>query len=323
VSAPVSNFEPEGCLRLNPSETVHREGQRGGGPAPGRPRDLAHSYAYCERLARREAGNFYHAFRLLPRPQRLAMCALYAFLRVADDLADEPGDLPAKQAALRDWRTALGQALAGEYRHPLHPAFHHTVVTYGIPRQYLEAVLDGVGMDLVPAGFTTFHDLYHYCYHVASVVGLSCLSIWGCADERARDHAEKAGIAFQLTNILRDLGEDAARGRVYLPREDLERFGYSEEDLRREVVSDPFRALMRFQAERARKFYADSEPLAPLLPPAGRAVFLVMHRTYRSLLEAIEQSDFDVFRRRIRLGPWRKLALVVRALPVRWGWLAR
>ncbi len=284
---------------------------------------LSQSYLFCEALARREAGNFYHAFRLLPRPQRRAMSALYAFMRVTDDVADEPGELERKQTALKTWRRQLDEALAGQYTHPLHAAFHHAVQTYGIPREYLEAVIEGVGMDLMPLRFATFEELYVYCYRVASVVGLSCIHIWGFTDEKAKDYAEAAGIAFQLTNILRDLGEDAGRGRVYLPREDLDRFAYSEESLRRGERSPAFRDLMAFEAERARRFYDQSRPLTELLYPAGRAVFQVMSRTYHGLLDAIAAADFAVFDRRIRINRWRKFWWVVQALPVRFGWKLR
>jgi phytoene synthase len=281
---------------------------------------LARSYAFCERLTRREAGNFYHAFRVLPAPQRRAMCALYAFMRVADDLADDSPSIVASQRALAAWRRDLDSALAGSHRHPLHAALHHTVATYGIPARYLHDVLDGVEMDLGPVSYTTFEELYRYCYRVASAVGLACIHVWGFKDERAQAHAESAGIAFQLTNILRDLREDAGRDRVYLPREDLERFGYGAEDLRRGQRDENFRALMRFEVARARRYYDNGLPLVPLLEPHGQAVFLVMLRTYRGLLDAIERRDYDVFSGRVRLSRWRKLALVLQALPVRWGW---
>jgi phytoene synthase len=281
---------------------------------------LSQSYHYCEALAQREAGNFYHAFRLLPRPERRAMSALYAFMRVTDDVADQPGELERKQTALKTWHRQLDLALAGQYTHPLHAAFHHAVQRYGIPRAYLEAAIEGVGMDLTPLRFATFGELYVYCYRVASVVGLSCIHIWGFTDEKAKDYAEAAGIAFQLTNILRDLGEDAGRGRVYLPREDLDRFNYDEESLRRGERSPAFRELMAFEAQRARQFYDQSRRLTDLLYPAGRAVFQVMSRTYRGLLDAIVSADFAVFDRRIRLSRWRKFWWMIQALPVRFGW---
>jgi len=288
-----------------------------GSPVSARAR--SRSYAHCERLAPPASANFYHAFRLLPRPQRRAMCALYAFMRVADDLSDGPGSFAEKRALLDDWRRQLDLALAGTYTHCLHAALHHTTHAHGIPRQYLIDVLDGVGMDLGPVRYDTFADLYPYCYRVASAVGLACIHVWGFARDEAKAPAEAAGLAFQLTNILRDLAEDAARGRVYLPREDLERFGYTEEQLRRGDRDERFRRLMRFQVERARSYYEAARPLAGLLRPAGRAVFLVMARTYRGLLEAIEQRDYDVFSGRVRLSRWHKMWLALRALPVRWG----
>ena len=278
------------------------------------------SHGYCERLARREAGNFYHAFRLLPADQRRAMSALYSFLRVADDLADGPGRPEEKRGPLEDWRRRLDEALEGAYSHPLHPALHHAIHRFGVPREHLHAVLDGVEMDLVVARYDTFADLYPYCYRVASAVGLACIPIWGFTGEEAKVHAEAAGVAFQLTNILRDLGEDAGRGRVYLPREDLERFGYGEDDLKAGVRDDRFRALMRFEVERAAGYYRAAEPLAPLLRPAGRAVFLTMLRTYRGLLHAIVRRDYDVFSSRVRLSRLHKLWLAARALPLSWGW---
>jgi phytoene synthase len=282
---------------------------------------LARSYAYCERLARREAGNFYHAFRVLPRPQRRAMCALYAFMRVTDDTTDGPGLVSEKQSALACWREQLDQALLGDYVHPLYPALHDTVQRYAIPRAYLDAVLDGVEMDLFKTSYETFAELYRYCYRVASAVGLACIHVWGFEDPKAIDYAESAGIALQLTNILRDLGEDAARGRIYLPKEELKRFNYSPAQLHGGVRNEDFRRLMDFQVQRARHYYAGARPLSGLLSPAGRAVFQVMAGTYESLLNAIEKSDYDVFSKRIGLSRWRKLGLVMQAMPARLGWV--
>jgi len=281
---------------------------------------LARSYTYCERLAQREAGNFYPAFRVLPTAQRRSMCALYAFMRIADDLSDGEGSPLEKQAALCTWRRQLAQALEGDYHHPLHAAFHHTVHAYHIPQKYLDAVLDGVEMDLFCSSYATFADLYHYCYRVASAVGLSCIYIWGFKDDRAKQAAESAGIAFQLTNILRDLGEDATRGRVYLPLEDLERFGHAAAQLRGGERNERFRELMRFEVRRTRCYYEEARPLFAWLPPAGRAVFQVMMGTYQALLDAIEQRDYDVFSSRVSLSRWRKWGLVVQAMPTRMGW---
>ena len=282
---------------------------------------LAQSYAFCERLARREAGNFYPAFRVLPAPQRRSMCALYAYMRIADDLSDEPGPLDVKRAQLRRWRAALHEALAGHYRHPALPALHHTVTRHHVAPAYLEAVLDGVEMDLEPVAYRTFAELRLYCYRVASAVGLACIHVWGFRGAQAVRYAEDAGLAFQLTNILRDLGEDAARGRVYLPREDLDRFGYDAARLAAGQRDEAFRELMRFEVRRAREFYEAAWPLVPLLAPAGRAVFLMMARTYRGLLDEIERRDYDVFSSRVRVSRWKKVWLALHVLPVRFGWV--
>jgi len=281
---------------------------------------LARSYSYCERVARRQAANFYPAFRVLPASQRRAMCALYAFLRVTDDLVDASGTIAERQDALGRWRAQFERALNGDYSHLLYPAFHHVIRSYAIPRGYLDAVLDGVEMDLSLSSYTTFADLYRYCYRVASAVGLSCIHIWGFKSEEAKIHAESAGIALQLTNNLRDLGEDILRGRIYLPQEDLERFNYTATELKKGERSAKFKRLMEFQVKRARDYYRNAKLLSPYLGPAGRAVFQVIVGTYERLLDAIEERNYDVFSERVSVSGWRKITLVVQAIPVRLGW---
>jgi 15-cis-phytoene synthase len=285
------------------------------------PVDLANSYAYCQETARRKAGNFYPAFRLLPRSQRLSMCALYSFFRETDDLADEEAPTALKKQALKSWRGSLAQALQGSYSHPLHPALDHSVKQFGIPPEFLEEVIDGVEMDLDIVRYRTFDDLYPYCYRVASAVGLACIHIWGFSGQDAKKHAEAAGIAFQLTNILRDLKEDAQRGRIYLPQEDLVRFQYGEDELTRGECNDRFRDLMQFEVGRAKEYYDRGRPLVNYLNPPGRAIFMTMARTYRGLLNLIEKNRYDVFSKRLRLPRWRKVGLALQALPIRWGWL--
>lgn len=284
---------------------------------------LSQCYRYCERIARREAANFYHAFRLLSTRQRSSMCALYSFLRIADDLADDAGEIPEKKARLDQWRLELGEALQGRAVHPVCVALHDTVQKHSIPAEYLEAALDGVEQDLTTTHYRTFEQLHDYCYHVASVVGLSCIHIWGFSQEHreeALQRAISAGVALQMTNVLRDLAEDAARGRVYLPREDLDRFDYSEEELARGVKNAKFDDLMRFEIERARSYYREAELLTPLLCSPGRAVFTVMLRTYRALLGEMEQRDYNVFDGRVKVSRWKKMWFVLRALPMCWDW---
>lgn len=282
---------------------------------------LARSYRYCEDLARREAGNFYPAFLLLPAPRRRSMCALYAFMRIADDLSDEAAPVASKRHQLTAWRSGLHALLQGEIGHPSHAALRDTIDRYSIPVRYLEAVIDGVEMDLEPVCYQTFAELRTYCWHVASVVGMSCIHIWGFHGQDAIRLAEDAGIAFQLTNILRDLAEDAARDRIYLPAEDLAHFSYDVERLRKGTCDAAFHAMMRFEIDRARAYYRSGWRLLPHLSPAGRAVFAMMTRTYRGLLTEIERRDHDVFRGRVRVPRWKKLLFALAALPARFEWV--
>jgi phytoene synthase len=270
---------------------------------------LAESYAYCRRLTRRTAGNFGYAFWALPIEERRAMDALYAFLRLTDDIGDEPTcDLPTRQRQLDAWRHDLQSALGGAcVDHPVWPAVVDVVQRYDIPPRHLATVIEGVAMDLVPRPFETFCQLSDYCYHVAGAVGLCCIRIWGCRDANAEPYAVDCGLAFQLTNILRDLGEDAAQGRIYLPLEDLRRFGYTVEDLSARRTSREFRHLMAFEAERAWSCYRSSARLLDYLSPAGCKVLQIMRKIYAGLLREIERREFDVFSRRVRLPTWRKL----------------
>ena len=192
---------------------------------------LEASYDHCQRIARDSASSFYYSFLLLPRRQRMSMCALYAFLRKTDDLGDSDDAVDAKRAALTQWRVALRRSFSGHFSDPLFPALTDTVRSCGISPEHLEEVIDGVEMDLEPTCYESFDQLAEYCHRVASAVGLACLPIWGCTSDAAEGPARSCGLAFQMTNILRDLKEDAAQGRVYLPREDFERFDYSPDEL--------------------------------------------------------------------------------------------
>lgn len=270
---------------------------------------LALSYADCRRSTRRTASNFYYSFFLLPRPKRHAMCALYAFLRHTDDLGDSSQPLELRRTALARWRSSLDRALAGEFDAPLFPALADTVAHYGIPPAHLHAVIDGVEMDLVQRRYETFDELAEYCQKVASAVGLCCIRIWGYQSEAAFEPAKKCGIAFQLTNILRDLKEDAAAGRLYLPQEDLRRFAYTFDDLRHGRCDHRYQALVELEIARAEQFYREGELLEQWLEPDGRAVFGAMTAIYRALLNEIKHRHGDVFSRRVRLSTWRKLRL--------------
>ena len=275
-------------------------------------RAIEESYEYCRRVARSRAKNFYYSFLLLSAQQRKAMCAIYAFMRYCDDLSDEPG---ATRAAIERWRAGMEDALDGRFGdHPVWPAFHHTVRRFGIPRQYFRDMINGVASDLEPRRCETYDELYRYCYQVASVVGLTTVHIFGFDTPSALPLAEKCGVAFQLTNILRDIREDAERGRIYLPVEDLLRFGVSEDDLRAGRRDDAFLRLMQFEAARARQYYDESLPLLDLIHPRSRASLEALITIYSRLLERIERTNYDVFTRRVRLSAVEKSWIVVRAL---------
>jgi len=278
---------------------------------------LRESYRICAQVSRREAKNFYWSFLLLPPDRRRSMCALYAFMRRTDDLADEPGDPSAKRAALESWRIAMHMAIAGEVvEWPELAALGDSVRRHAIPQKYLDEVIDGVTMDLEPRTFATFDDLYPYCYRVASAVGLSCIHLWGYESNggRAEAMAESCGIALQLTNIIRDVREDAENGRIYLPKEDLDRFGVSRDDLLAKVPNDRLRALLAFQADRSRDYYARSAPLVGQVAQSGRPVLRTIVGIYRALLDEIARRDYDVLSRRVSLPTWKKATIALRSL---------
>lgn len=283
---------------------------------------LLASYRQCRDFARGTARNFYYSFLVLPKSKRWSMCALYAFLRRTDDIGDSFLPLSERKKALDEWRCQLDDALAGRLPRDLWwLALRDTVARYEIPGERLHEVVDGVASDLDTFRYPTFDDLYRYCYRVASVVGLACIRIWEARDPRAEQHAEWCGIAFQLTNVLRDLVEDFGRGRLYLPQEDFARFGVVEDVLASRRSTPEFEALMRFQIDRARSYYERSLGLADYLPPSGRAVFTVMRGLYGGLLDKIAESPQAVLRGRVSLGVSQKLGCVARALPVRYlGW---
>lgn len=261
---------------------------------------LESSYAHCRSVARTQARNFYYSFLLLPRPKRDAMCAIYAFMRYSDDLSDGPG--VADVRVMASWREQLEAALQGRYGANLcWPAFHDTVQRYRIPKQYFLDVIDGVSSDLGPRDIQTFEELYRYCYQVASAVGLTTVHIFGFDDSRVLHLAEKCGIAFQLTNIIRDVKEDQERGRVYLPKEDRDRL-------------PDMRELLRFQGQRARAYYNESRPLIGMIHADSRRAMWALFTIYSRLLDKIASTDYDVMRGRIRLSAVDKWAIVVQAL---------
>jgi phytoene synthase len=276
---------------------------------------LEQSYAHCRAVAKQRAKNFYYSFVLLPADKKNAMCAMYAFMRYCDDLSDEPG---ATRSAIDRWRDGLTEALAGRPdANPTWPAFLDAVDRYCIPHEYFYDMIEGVASDLEPRAIETFDDLYGYCYRVASVVGLTTIHIFGFTSPDALPLAEKCGIAFQLTNILRDVREDAALGRVYLPAEDLARFGVTVDDLKNARRTEQFGRLMEFETGRARRYYRESAPLLELIQPGSRPSLWALIAIYSRLLDHLAASHYDVLIRRISLSSLEKTWIVVRAA-LRW-----
>lgn len=271
--------------------------------------EVTASYEYSRRVARARAKNFYYSFVLLRKEQRDAMCSIYAFMRYCDDLSDETETTTL--ATMNQWRNDLDRALAGDFPdHPVWPAFHDAVSRFRIPHQYFHDMIDGVSSDLSPQPMATFDDLYRYCYRVASVVGLTIVHIFGFDDPKALVLAEKCGIAFQLTNILRDVDEDVRMGRMYLPAEDLARFGVSPAKV---AYSSGFVEMMRFEAQRAKRYYEESMPLIKMVHRESRASLWALIQIYYRLLARIEAKQFRVLDQRIRLSTAEKMWLVVEA----------
>lgn len=280
---------------------------------------LAASYEYCRQLTRRTAHNFGYAFLALPRDRREAMHALYAFMRIADDCSDDPSlTIEERRTALQAWSTAFHAGLAGELGdHPALPAVVDTVRRYAIPEQYFQDVLVGVARDMEPVAIATYAELEDYCYLVAGAVGLCCLSIWGIRHPDAIPRGIECGLAFQLTNILRDIGEDRDLGRVYLPSEDLRRFDLTANQFGTSAAAERYRALMEFEVARAHACYVRSEALYDLIEPVGRPILRAMRDIYHGLLYEIERRRYDVFTRRVSLPRWKKLWYVGRVLLTR------
>jgi len=288
-------------------------------PAHPAPLTLADAYAYCRRITRASSSNFYHAFRLLPAERHDALCALYAFCRFMDDIVDQTHLLPPPRqessqreqlaVLLNTWREELRRCYAGIPRHPISQALTDTIQRFPIPQDHLAGIIDGVEMDLHRNRYRTFVELYDYCYHVASLVGLVCIEIFGYHNPGARDYAINLGVAFQLTNILRDVGEDARRDRIYLPEEDLSCFGYAEHELRAGVHNEAFVRLMTFEGERAKEYYRRAVTTLASEDRRTLAAAEAMRLIYRRLLDKLVARNFQVFETRVNLTTRCKLGL--------------
>jgi phytoene synthase len=277
-----------------------------------RERELEADYARCAAITRRSSSNFYYAFMLLATRRRSALYAVYAFCRYVDDIADDGA--AARPALLLDrWREELGRVYDGATDRPISRALADAVRRFRIPRGYFDEVIDGVEMDLTRSRYATFDELALYCRRVASAVGLICIEIFGYHNPSARTYAERLGLAFQLTNIIRDVREDAARDRIYLPLEDLRRQGVTEDEILRATPTPGFGRLMEFEVARARALYREAEAA---LAPEDRSSMIAaegMRLIYSALLEQIAKSGYRVFDRRLSVSTPRKLYLVGRA----------
>jgi squalene synthase HpnC len=299
--------------------------------APDGQLNLADSYEQCNRIARASHSNFYYAFFLLPKLKRDGLAALYAFMRLVDDVSDEEQTLLAKQRGLAKWRAAMDEAVTGHSQafdgtaaiplaaEPLYggdevlPALVDTMQRYKMPARYLHDLISGAEMDLTVQAYPTFDRLREYCYRVAGTVGLTCTHVFGFKDARALDLAEKLGLAFQLTNIIRDVHEDYKLGRVYLPEEDLQRYGVSPEDFGRSEATLGVRELLRFESERAWQIYQEGSALLGLIDADSRGALWLLVHTYSALLGRIELLDFAVFGERIRLSKAEKMLFIAKA----------
>jgi len=276
---------------------------------------LTNAYSYCQALTKREAKNFYYGFLLLPKEQRQAIYAAYAFARQCDDIVDEDLPYQEKVSRLIAFRQDLDGCLDGAPTGPIFTALGHAVSTFAIPHQYLYQLIEGVETDLTVHRYATFDDLRRYCYLVASTIGLISIELFGYqGGQRARDYAVDLGIALQLTNILRDIQEDVGRDRVYIPQDEIARFGYSEEALFAGLENRAFEELLAHQVVRARQYYERGRKLLPLLPKRAHACVGVMAGIYSRILDDIERRPAAVFHERIGLNTSQKLMLAGREL---------
>ncbi len=272
--------------------------------------NLDAAYAECREITRRQARNFYYAFVLLPPRQRMAFYVAYAFCRYCDDAVDSEAPVEEKLQRLAELRDMLDRCYRGQSDEPVFLALSQVARQCNIPQEYFGDILSGMETDLVKTRYPNFEELRQYCYQVASAVGLICVYIVGATGEQAKTHAIDLGLAMQLTNIARDVKEDLEFGRIYLPQDELARFGYSEEDLLSGRFNGAFQDLMQFQTQRARDYFQSGFQLLPYLTPRARACASVLGRIYSKLLDRIESSDYDVFNHRVSLSTPEKLGIM-------------
>jgi phytoene synthase len=274
---------------------------------------------YSRQITKASRSNFYYAFLFLPKKQREALYAVYAFCRLIDDVVDRNTSPAKAMGELKQWREQIARCYegqtnppAGRADHPILTSLSKIIQEFHLPREYFEELINGVEMDLHYSRYTTFEELYPYCYRVAAIVGLICAEIFGYTESATRDHAIHQGIAFQLTNILRDVKSDAARGRIYLPLDDLKRFGYSEQELLNSVYNQAFVDLMCFECQRAKNYYHDAKEFLSSRDRPSMVASEIMGGIYYRILQEIERSNFNVFGKKISLPGYTKLSLALK-----------
>jgi phytoene synthase len=264
---------------------------------------------YCQQKTVQSGSSFYYSFLFLPPERRRAITALYAFCREVDDTVDETHDQSVARIKLAWWRTEVSSMYKGTPTHPVTQALQPHLAAYNLQEQHLQAIIDGMEMDLDQSRYLDYPGLRKYCWHVAGVVGILSASIFGVTNPRTLDYAEKLGLAFQLTNIIRDVGDDARKGRIYLPVNELQQFGVTAADILNFRHSEKFEALMKFQADRARAVYDEAFALLPKEDRRAQRPGLMMAAIYRTTLDEVERDNFKVLNQRISLTPLRKLWL--------------
>jgi phytoene synthase len=269
--------------------------------------ELISAYKQCGRITREQAGNFYYAFLFLPKLKRWAIYALYAFCQLGDGLVDEGNEPSSTRQSLDRLRSDFRACLEGNYRSPVYRALGDSIRRFKLPEKHFLDLIAGMESDLTVNRFQDFPQLREYCYKVASTVGLLCVEIFGYNDEQVKIYAENLGIALQLTNIIRDVGEDFQRGRIYLPQEDIQKFACKEEDFKKGNIAGNFQNLMEYQYRRAREFYLLAERALPPQELKIQIASEIMKNIYKELLESIRKQNFPVLNKRVKLSAWKKL----------------